>query len=422
MIDLKKLEQDYESFYAQIKRKHIDEELLESLKTKLREAKRLRRELEERQALQNRLSKTFGALKASGGDISELSAQVTENKGAIAALTELLRSAENELEIEALNLPNPPDSCVPDGKDENDNVELKRILTPRVFDFKPKPHYELGVEKGWLDFERAAKIAGGRFTVMRGLAAKLERALISYMIDFNEARGFKEAWLPVLVNRKSLTGTAHLPKFEADLYLAETGELSENDLFLAPTAEAPLVNLYYDEIIPEEELPIKLTAHTLSFRKEAGSAGRDTRGMMRQHQFDKVELVALVKPEESDRTFDEMVACASDLLTSLELPHRYVQLCAGDMGFSAAKTIDLEVWIPSEGRYREISSISNTRDFQARRAKIRYKSGKTNKLVHALNGSSLAVGRTLIAILENHQRSDGEIALPSALEPYLKRG
>ncbi|MDR1451309.1 MAG: serine--tRNA ligase [Helicobacteraceae bacterium] len=422
MIDLKRVERDYETFYAQISRKMVERTLLESLKTKLLEAKRLRRELEEKQTLQNRLSKEFGALKVSGGDVSALNAEVVENKGTIIALTDLLRSAENALDVESLNLPNPPDPDAPNGRDENDNVELKRVLSPRIFDFSPKPHYELGVERGWLDFERAAKIAGGRFTVMRGFAAKLERALIAYMIDFNEARGFKEAWLPVLVNRRSLIGTAQLPKFEADLYLAETGDLPENDLFLTPTAEVPLVNLFYDEIIPEEELPIKLTAHTLCFRKEAGSAGKDTRGMMRQHQFDKVELAALVKPEDSEKTFDEMVACASDLLTSLELPHRHVALCAGDMGFSAAKTIDLEVWIPSENRYREISSISNTRDFQSRRAKIRYKSGKANRLVHALNGSSLAVGRTLIALLENHQQNNGETLIPKALEPYIRRG
>ncbi|MDR0664306.1 MAG: serine--tRNA ligase [Helicobacteraceae bacterium] len=421
MIDLKELERDYKAFCERIRRKKVDETLLESLKIKASEAKRLRRELEEKQALHNRLSKMFGALIKNGEDASELNAQVVENKGVIAALTNLLRSAENELEIEALNFPNPPDADVPDGTNEDDNVEIKRTLTPRVFDFEPKAHYELGVERGWLDFERAAKIASGRFTVMRGFAAKLERALIAYMIDFNESRGFKEAWLPVLVNRRTLTGTAQLPKFEADLYLAETGELSENDLFLTPTAEAPLVNLFYDEIIPEEELPIKLTAHTLCFRKEAGSAGKDTRGMMRQHQFDKVELVALTRPEDSDRIFEEMIACASDLLVSLELPHRSVALCAGDTGFSAAKTIDLEVWIPSEGRYREISSISNTRDFQPRRTKIRYKSGKSNRLVHALNGSSLAVGRTLIAILENCQRANGEIDLPKALAPYLKQ-
>ena len=420
MIDLKLLVQDFGRVAAQLKRKKVDDTLLANLLDAASEVKRLRQELEEKQALQNRLSREFGDRKRTGGDISELSAQVTENKGAIIALQELVREAENTLENQALSVPNPPADEVPSGADENDNVEIKRVLTPRVFsDFTPKAHYELGVQNGWLDFEAAAKISGSRFTVMRGFAPKLERALISYMINFNESRGFHEVWLPVLISRKSLTATAQLPKFEADLYLAETGELSENDLFLTPTGEVPLVNLYYDEIIAEEQLPIKLTTHTLCFRKEAGSAGRDTRGMMRQHQFDKVELVALAKPEESEAVFEEMISCASDLLTSLELPHRYMSLCTGDTGFGAAKTVDLEVWIPSENRYREISSISNTRDFQPRRAKIRYKSAKGNQLVHALNGSSLAVGRTLIAIMENHQQKDGSIAIPKALEPYL---
>ncbi|MDR2033064.1 MAG: serine--tRNA ligase [Helicobacteraceae bacterium] len=422
MIDLKRLEQDFDAFRAQITRKKVDEALLESVKTKAIETKRLKRELEERQALQNRLSKDYGRLKASGESVAELEAKVVENKSEIIALTDMLRSAQSALENDALNLPNPPDSDVPNGEDENDNVELSRTLTPRVFDFAPKAHFELGIDEGWFDFERAAKISCSRFTVMRGLAAKLERALIAYMIDFNESRGFKEAWLPVLVSRKTLTGTAQLPKFEADLYLAETGELPENDLFLTPTAEAPLINLFYDEIIHEEELPIKMTAHTLCFRKEAGSAGRDTRGMMRQHQFDKVELAAITAPEDSNRVFDEILSCASDLLTSLELPHRRLLLCSGDMGFSAAKTIDIEAWIPSENRYREISSVSNTRDFQPRRAKIRYKSGKTNRLTHALNGSSLAVGRTLIALLENHQLKDGSVRVPPVLLPYLKQG
>ncbi|MDR2904569.1 MAG: serine--tRNA ligase [Helicobacteraceae bacterium] len=420
MIDLKRLENDYDNLSAELKRKNVDLALLESIKEKVYEAKRLRRELEDRQAAQNRLSKDFGVRKANGEGTAELGAELIENKGAIAALSELLRVSESELEMDALNLPNPPDFDVPNGVDESENVEIKRVLEPRKFDFEPKAHYDLGVDLGWLDFERAAKISASRFTVMRSFAAKLERALIAYMIDFNESRGFKEHWLPVLVSRKSLTATAQLPKFVADLYLADTGELPENDLFLTPTAEVPLVNLYFDEILRGEELPLKLTAHTLCFRKEAGSAGRDTRGMMRQHQFDKVELVAIAKPEESDRLFDEMVACASDLLTSLELPHRHLALCAGDLGFSAAKTIDLEVWIPSENRYREISSISNTRDFQTRRAKIRYKDGKHNHLAHALNGSSLAVGRAMIAIIENFQQKDGAIALPKALAPYIK--
>ncbi|GHV06949.1 serine--tRNA ligase [Campylobacterota bacterium] len=419
MIDLKELTNDFETISAKLQRKQIDETLLSNLRTRVAEVKKLRIELEESQALQNRLSREFGQLKSNGGNLSALHISVNENKGKIAALTDLLRGAENSLELDALGVPNPPDDGVPSGASEDENVELKRVLTPRVFDFTPKAHFELGVENGWLDFELAAKVSGSRFTVMKGFAPKLERALIAYMIDFNESRGFHEVWLPVLVSRKSLTATAQLPKFEADLYLAETGERTDNDLFLTPTAEVPLVNLYYDEIIAAEDLPIKMTAHTLCFRKEAGSAGRDTRGMMRQHQFDKVELVALTTPETSDAMFDEMVSCASDLLTSLELPHRHLALCTGDLGFSAAKTIDLEVWIPSEGRYREISSISNTRDFQPRRAKIRYKEGKTNRLTHSLNGSSLAVGRTLLAIMENHQNADGTIAIPKVLEAYI---
>ncbi|MGE4295826.1 MAG: serine--tRNA ligase [Campylobacterales bacterium] len=420
MIDLKLLEQDLETFLSRLKGRGTSPEILETLKNQAQSAKALRRTLEEKQALQNKLSKEFGQIKAQGGDVAALQAQVSANKAAIGADQEALRIAESALEALALSIPNLPDQDVPVGKDENDNVELKRVLTPRVFEFEPKPHYELGTQQGWLDFERGAKISGSRFTVMRGLAARLERALIAYMLDFNRSRGFEEVWVPVLINRKSLTATGQLPKFEEDLYLAENAEMTENDLFLAPTAEVPLVNLYRDEILPLEALPVKLTAYTSCFRKEAGSAGRDTRGMIRQHQFDKVELVALSVPEESDRLFEEMVACASDLLTSLELPHRLLQLCTGDMGFSAARTIDLEVWIPSESRYREISSVSNTRDFQPRRAKIRYKSDKGNKLVHALNGSSLAVGRTLIALMENNQQADGTIRVPAVLEPYLK--
>ncbi|MDR3162582.1 MAG: serine--tRNA ligase [Helicobacteraceae bacterium] len=419
MIDLKMLEADFEGCRRMLERKKADIQLLERARFHSLDVKRLRRELEEKQAAQNRLSREFGHIRSIGGDTSSLQIEVNENKGAILALSESLRTVESCLENEALSIPNLPDNDVPDGRGEEDNVEIRRVLTPRAFDFTPKAHFELGVENGWLDFESAAKISGSRFTVMRSFAPKLERALINYMIDFNESYGFKEVWLPVLINRKALVGTAHLPKFEYDLYLAETGELSENDLFLIPTAEAPLINLYSDTIIPEEELPVKLTAHTLCFRKEAGSAGKDTKGMIRQHQFDKVEIVALTAPDESDRMFEEMIDCASSLLTSLELPHRYVSLCCGDLGFGAAKTVDLEVWMPAENRYREISSISNTREFQPRRAKIRYKSDGRNRLVHSLNGSSLAVGRTLIAIMENHQNSDGSVSIPKSLESYL---
>lgn len=420
MIDLKQLENSFEEVAKSLATKGVDKELLTHMKTLFQDTKDARKDYEEKQALQNRLSKEFGMLKSKGADIASLQADLAENKGYLVALTERLREYEKRLEDLALIIPNLPDRDVPIGKDESENVEIKRVLTPRNFDFTPKAHFEL--DNGWLDFESGAKLAGSRFTVMRGMAAKLERALISYMLDFNSARGFEEVWVPALTSRTSLIATGQLPKFEADLYLAETGELPSGDLFLIPTSEVQLVNLYSDEIILEENLPIKLTAHTSCFRKEAGSAGRDTRGMIRQHQFDKVELVAITTPETSDQLFDEMVACASDLLTSLELPHRHLMLCTGDLGFGAAKTIDLEVWIPSEGRYREISSISNTRDFQPRRAKIRYRSAKGNKLANALNGSSLAVGRTLIAIMENNQQADGSITIPEVLKPYLNRG
>jgi seryl-tRNA synthetase len=316
----------------------------------------------------------------------------------------------------AATIPNIPDPDVPDGEDEADNVELKRILEPPVFDFEPKEHWELAEGNGWIDFERGVKIAKSRFSALRFEGARLERALINYMLDFNRDRGFEEVYVPFLANSESLFGTGQLPKFADDLFKVE-GE----DLYLIPTAEVPVTNLFRDEILKSEELPQRLTAYTPCFRKEAGSAGRDTRGIIRQHQFDKVELVAITKPEESDQVFDEMVSCASDLLTSLGLPHRLVKLCTGDLGFSAAKTIDLEVWFPGQNRYREISSVSNTRDFQARRAMIRYKEEeKKNRLVHTLNGSSLAVGRCLIAIMENYQNEDGSFNIPEVLKPYMK--
>jgi seryl-tRNA synthetase len=300
------------------------------------------------------------------------------------------------------------------GEDENDNVEIKKVGDIPSFDFDIKPHDELGVNLDWLDFERGVKLAKSRFTVFKKDAARLERALINYMLDFNRKRGFEEVYVPFMVNKESMTATGQLPKFEEDLF-----KIEDEDLYLIPTAEVPLTNLFRDEIIKDFEKPIKMTAYTPCFRKEAGSYGRDTKGIIRQHQFDKVELVCITKPEDSDKIFDEMVECASDLLSSLGLAHRLVTLCTGDLGFSAAKTIDLEVWIPSQNRYREISSVSNVRDFQARRAKIRYKDGKKNRLVHTLNGSSLAVGRTLVAIMENYQKADGTIEIPEVLRKYL---
>ncbi|NCO01285.1 MAG: serine--tRNA ligase [Epsilonproteobacteria bacterium] len=414
MIDLKLLQKDFDTLSAKLTRKGVDITLLENLKTKNEELKAAKVEFETLQAAQNSMSKEFGIYKSQGKDISELKAKVDANKIKISEALEIQRVKQEELETIAMAVPNIPDDNVPDGADEEDNVEIKKVLTPPTFNFTPKEHWELAEQNGWINFEKGAKLAGSRFSVAYDMGAKLERALINFMLNFNSKRGYTEISVPHLVNRAALEGTGQLPKFEDDLY-----KVDNQDLFLIPTAEVPLTNLFQDEIIPAESLPIKMTGYTSCYRKEAGAAGRDTRGMIRQHQFHKVELVTIAKPEESDAIFEEMVQTASDVLTALELPHRIVRLCTGDLGFGAATTIDLEVWLPGQNTYREISSISNTRDFQARRAKIRYKDGTKNSFVHTLNGSSLAVGRTMVAIMENFQNEDGSITLPKALDPYL---
>ena len=414
MIDLKQLQKDFDSLSAKLIRKGVDATLLENLKTQNEELKVAKNNFETLQALQNSMSKEFGIYKREGKDITELKAKVDANKIEITKVLDIQRQKQEELEAMAMAIPNVPDDSVPDGADENDNIELKRVLTPKEFSFTPKEHWELAEQNGWIDFERGVKLATSRFSVSFGMGAKLERALINFMLNFNSARGFEEVSVPALVNRTALEGTGQLPKFEDDLY-----KMQDQELFLIPTAEVPVTNLYQDEILSPDDLPKKMTAYTSCFRKEAGAAGRDTRGMIRQHQFHKVELVALSKPEESEAIFDEMVSCASDILTALELPHRIVNLCTGDLGFSAAHTTDIEVWLPGQNTYREISSISNTREFQARRAKIRYKDGKKNTFVNTLNGSSLAVGRTLVAIMENYQNEDGSIDIPEVLKPYL---
>ena len=414
MIDLKLLQKDFDGISAKLRRKNVEQELLDALKLKNEELKKAKSGFETLQALQNSMSKEFGVYKREGKDISELKARVDANKIVIAEALEIQRDAQEELEKLAMSIPNIPDDDVIDGKDENDNVEIKKVLSPPTFDFTPKEHWELAEQNNWIDFERGAKLSGSRFSVSFDMGARLERALINFMLDFNRSRGFMEVSVPHMVNRKALEGTGQLPKFENDLY-----KIDAQDMFMIPTAEVPLTNLYQDEIIPFDKLPIKMTGYTSCYRKEAGAAGRDTRGMIRQHQFHKVELVCITKEENSDTIFNEMVECASDILTTLKLPHRLVELCTGDLGFGAAKTIDIEVWLPGQNTYREISSISNTRDFQARRAKIRYKDGKKNTFVNTLNGSSLAVGRTLVAIMENFQNEDGSIDIPKVLKPYL---
>jgi seryl-tRNA synthetase len=412
MLDLKLLQNDFDTVFKALQKKHVDLSLLEKLKNTSLNLKAKRQHLEALQTEQNANSKLFGQLMREKKDTSELKAKLDANKEAIALAGEEVRNIENDLSDIASTTPNIPDDDVPEGKDENDNIVLKTVLDIPKFDFTPKEHFEL--EPSWIDFERGVKLAKSRFSVLRNEGAKLERALINYMIDFNTKRGFKEVNVPYIVNRESLFGTGQLPKFEEDLF-----KIDGEELFLIPTSEVPVTNLFRDEILNEEELPIKFTCYTACFRKEAGSAGRDTRGMIRQHQFDKVELVSITTQEQSKAVFEEMLSCASDLLTSLGLPHRHLLLCGGDLGFGAAKTIDLEVWLPGQNRYREISSVSNTRDFQARRAKIRYKSDKKNILAHTLNGSSLAVGRTLIAIMENYQQKDGSVKIPEVLREYM---
>jgi seryl-tRNA synthetase len=414
MIDLKYLQNNFDEASMKLQKKGVDADTLKTLKDMFATLKECNVAFESTKAEQNRLSKEFGAYKQKGQDTSELKAKLEALKSEITKLQESARNAEEALENLALTIPNFPDDAVPQGADENDNVEIKKVLTPKAFDFTPKEHWDLGVANGWIDFERGVKLAKSRFSVLKGKGAKLERALINFFLDTNTKAGFEEFNLPLMNNSAMLLGTGQLPKFGDDLF-----KIDDEDLYLIPTAEVPLTNLYNDEIIDANSLPILMSAYTPCFRKEAGSAGRDTRGMIRQHQFDKVEMVAIAHPNKSDEIFDMMVENASGLLTALGLPHRLVMLCDGDLGFGAAKTVDLEVWLPGQQKYREISSISNTRDFQARRAKIRYKEDAKNSFVHTLNGSALAVGRTLIAIMENYQGENGEIEIPEVLKKYM---
>ncbi|EAK1281748.1 serine--tRNA ligase, partial [Campylobacter jejuni] len=393
------------------KNKKVDENILKKLAELFASLKKEKIALEEFQAFQNKFSKEL----ATAEDKESLKAKLSENKSKINEQSAKVNALENELEEIAHAIPNIPDECVPVGEDENENVELKKVLNPPSFDFTPKEHFELGESLNWLDFMRGVKISQSRFCVLKNEGALLSRALVNYMIDFNRSRGFEFVNVPFLVNGATMFGTGQLPKFKEDMY-----KVDDEDLYLISTSEIPVTNLYSGEILASETLPIKMTCYSACFRKEAGSAGRDTRGIIRQHQFEKVELVSITKPEQSDSVFNEMLECASDLLSSLGLAHRHLMLCTGDLGFSAAKTVDLEVWLPGQNKYREISSVSNCRDFQARRAKIRYKNeqGK-NELVHTLNGSSLAVGRTLVAIMENYQDKEGKIHIPDVLKKYF---
>ena len=373
------------------------------------------------QAERNSRSKSIGQAKARGEDIQPLLADVDRMGNELAEAKQELEGIQQELDALLLSMPNLPAESVPVGKDEDENVEVRRWGTPRSFDFEVKDHVALGEQHGYLDFETAAKLSGARFALMRGPIARLHRALAQFMLDLHvNEHGYEEAYTPYLVQAEALQGTGQLPKFEEDLFKIQRGD-DQRDLYLIPTAEVSLTNIVSQSILGAEELPLKLTAHTPCFRSEAGSAGRDTRGMIRQHQFDKVEMVQIVRPEQSTAALEELTGHAEDVLKRLELPYRTMALCTGDMGFSAQQTYDLEVWIPSQGKYREISSCSNCGDFQARRMQARWRNPETGKpeLVHTLNGSGLAVGRTLVAVLENYQQADGSIEVPQALRSYM---
>jgi seryl-tRNA synthetase len=376
----------------------------------------LLREAEELRNKRNVVSEDIGRLKREKADAS---AQLEEMKGVsdrITALDEKLKEVEDETRNLLLTIPNIPHDSVPVGKDETENVEIRKWGTPGEFAFEPLNHWDIAATLDIIDFDRAAKIAGARFSLMKGAGARLERALMNFMLDLNTSKGYTEIFPPVLVNRESMTGTGQLPKFEMELF-----RIADPEFYLIPTAEVPVTNIHRDEILKEEDLPLYYTAYTPCFRREAGSHGKDTRGLIRQHQFNKVELVKFVKPEDSYAELEKLTSDAEDILQRLGLPYRVITLCTGDMGFSSAKTYDIEVWLPGQNKYREISSCSNFGDFQARRASIRFKRAgkKGTEFVHTLNGSGLAIGRTLVAVLENNQQKDGSVTVPEVLRPYM---
>jgi seryl-tRNA synthetase len=417
MLDIELLRKNPEFVKERLRLRREDYPRLVDDTLKLDEERRsILRYLEALRAERNALSKEIGKRKAKGEQTADLEGKVKEIREKIESLEDELSRVEEQLKSVMLFIPNIPHQSVPVGKDETENVEVRSWGVPRDFDFEPKAHYEIGEAFGILDFERGASLSGSRFTVMWGWGAKLERALINFMLDFNTSRGYKEVWVPHLVKPEILEGTGQLPKFEEDLYFCE-----RDGLYLIPTAEVPLTNLFRDTILEEKDLPICLTAYTPCYRREAGAYGKDIRGIIRQHQFDKVELVKIVHPDTSNQELEKLTADAEEILKLLGLPYRVVALCTGDLGFASAKTYDIEVWFPSQGKYREISSCSNCTDFQARRMNTRFKDSEGRKrFVHTLNGSGLAVGRTLAAILENYQQKDGSVVVPEVLRDYLK--
>jgi seryl-tRNA synthetase len=416
MLDIQQLRNDLDGVVSQLAKRGFAFDATSFSKLEA-ERKTIQTNTEALQAKRNAASKSIGFAKSKGENTDAIMAEVAGLGDAQKAGEARLNEVQEALKNLMLNVPNLPHDSVPAGKSEADNVEVRRVGTPKNFDFSVKDHTDVGTPLG-LDFDTGIKLSGARFTFMRGGIAKLHRALAQFMLDTQtEQHGYEECYTPYLVNAETLTGTGQLPKFEEDLF-----SLKHNDskLYLIPTSEVTLTNTVRDEIVPLEALPIKLTAHTPCFRSEAGSYGKDTKGMIRQHQFDKVEMVQIVHPDKSYEALEEMVGHAENILKALELPYRVVSLCTGDMGFGAAKTYDLEVWLPAQNTYREISSVSNCEAFQARRLQARFRNvqGKT-EFVHTLNGSGLAVGRTLVAVLENYQNADGSVTIPKVLQPYM---
>lgn len=418
MLDIRLIREDIDAVATALQKRGftLDVERVRGLEE---ERKTAQVETQTLQAQRNQRSKAIGQAKAAGEDIQPLKDEIAGLGDKLKTISTRLDEIQGELDTLLLGVPNLLHDSVPAGKSEEDNVEVRRVGTPAEFSFEVKDHVELGESLGQLDFERAAAIAGSRFTSLRGGLASLQRALTQFMLDtHSEQHGYTEVYVPYLVNSESLKGTGQLPKFEEDLFKIE----GESNYYLIPTAEVPVTNLVRDQILEPNHLPQRMVTHTPCFRSEAGSYGKDTRGLIRQHQFEKVEMVQIVKPEDSYQALEELTGHAEALLQALELPYRVMTLCAGDTGFSAAKTYDLEVWLPAQNTYREISSCSNCESFQARRLKARWRNPETKKpeLVHTINGSGLAVGRTLLAIMENHQNEDGSIAIPTVLQPYMR--
>lgn len=417
MLDPKRLRTELEEVAAQLARRGfaLDVEKIRALEER---RKNLQVATQTLQNERNTRSKSIGHAKARGEDIQPLLAEVASLGDSLKAAEQELVGLQAEVDAIALGIPNLLDASVPDGADENSNVEIRRWGEPTAFDFTPKDHVDLGIPNGWMDFDAGAKLTGSRFVVLRGAMARLHRALIQFMLDTHTSEhGYNEVYTPYMVNADSLRGTGQLPKFEADLFKLN----NEQGYYLIPTAEVPVTNLARDTILDAVELPVKYACHTPCFRSEAGSYGKDTRGLIRQHQFEKVEMVQLVRPEDSWAALESLTGNAEAILQKLGLPYRVIVLCAGDTGFSSAKTYDIEVWLPGQQKYREISSCSNFQDFQARRMMARYRNPETGKpeLLHTLNGSGLAVGRTLVAVLENYQEADGRIRIPDVLRGYM---